>query len=336
MNIRQLASLLDLSPGAVSRALHDDPAIPLSTRLRVKAMADKKGYIPNPTVANTMGYIARKKTAAATSPIMLLSEWEQPEVNAPRLFQGAKTRATQLGYRIEVFWTRAPRLTSQRISSILFHRGIRGVVVVNYIKAPATLTFDLTNYACAVIGRALTSPRIVSVDHDHHQGLFETLVRVAERGYKKPALALTVDAHERTMHCWAAAYQLYSSSLPLRARIPVYLESDGERAFASWIRKYQPDVVIANDSSFYPIIQRAGFNPPQDFGLTYLYWRHIQQGVAGVDIMDETIGAKAVDIVVEQLRRNSSGQAERPCTILFDGIWRDGPSLPPLTGKKET
>jgi len=48
LNIRQLASLLDVTPGTVSRALNDAPGVSVATRERVAALAAQMKYSPRP------------------------------------------------------------------------------------------------------------------------------------------------------------------------------------------------------------------------------------------------------------------------------------------------
>src|SRR5690606_9312816 len=59
-----------------------------------------------------------------------------PEARA--FFEAAQRRAEENGYRVEVFWTREPGMTSGRILQILRTRGIEGVLFA------AHRTFDLS------------------------------------------------------------------------------------------------------------------------------------------------------------------------------------------------
>jgi DNA-binding LacI/PurR family transcriptional regulator len=335
MNIRDIARQAGLSKSAVSLSLRDHPSIPHKTRARVKALAKKLGYQPDPTVAKVMGAIARHATAGITAPIVLLSDWPTPKhwlnVNQGlrRFYRGLSDRAEELGYRLEEIWIRAPGMTPRRIEQILAARGTQGIVVFNYPEAPARLQVDLSPYACVVIGRALVQPRLHSVDHDHHQGLFECLTQVQQRGYLRPGLVLTNDAHERTMHCWAAAYHFFLSDLPAKKRIPfLLLSSPNPSVLRKWVRAHRPDVILSADFTMMKVLENAGFRVPTDIALATLFWREENTAVAGIDTQDEAQSARAIDLLIEQIRRNQHGIAHKPETVLFDGAWRDGSSLP--------
>src|SRR5882724_7323098 len=164
MNIRDIARKANLSKSTISLALRDHPSIPEVTRLKVKKIANKLGYQPDPTVAKVMGAIARHSVSQMTAPLVLLSNWPTPKHwlnekhGLARFHRGLVGRARELGYRLEEFWIRAPGMTPRRVQQIMESRGTEGIVVLNYPEAPAKLDLDLSAYASVVIGRALVQP----------------------------------------------------------------------------------------------------------------------------------------------------------------------------------
>jgi LacI family transcriptional regulator len=315
-------------------ALRDHPGLPRATRRRVKRLAGQLGYRPDPTLVKVMTAMARRKLATVTGPLILLCDlpkehhYREPKNHLNRYYDGVVRRAAELGYRVEEFWLRAPHMTTARAEQILANRGIEGLIILNYESAPATLTLNLSPFASAVIGRALVKPRIFAVDSDHHQGLFECIMQLRRRGCKRPGLLLSADAHERTMHCSAAAYQFHLSQQPEYDRIPILLDvARNHDAFRAWVRTYRPDAIITHDETMLDFVTASGFSVPDDFSLAVLFWRDDGCGCAGIDTRDEAQGARAVEYVVERIRNNQFGLPSDPEMVLFDGIWRDGPSV---------
>jgi LacI family transcriptional regulator len=282
-----------------------------------------------------MGAIARRAAGPVTAPIMILSDWpaarywQNSAAGLRRFHRGLLQRTEELGYRIDEFWTRAAGMSPRRAEQILAARGTQGIVVLNYPEAPAKLALDLSPYASVVIGRALIQPRLYAVDHDHHQGLFECLKQVSARGYRRPGLLLTFDSHERSMHCWAAAYHFFLSHLAVRDRIPFLLIKPGDTpAIKKWFKNHRPDVILTADFTSTELLTKIGLRVPEDVGVAALFWREENQNIAGIDIQDESQASRAIDLLVEQMRRNQHGIPHKPETVLFDGFWRDGASLP--------
>ncbi len=335
MTIREIARHAKVSRSTVSAALRDHHSISLETRRRIKALADKLGYRPDPTIAKVMGAIARHSSDSATSPIILLTDWPVPapwkkfNLGLKRFYDGMLARTTELGYRLDELWLRSRGMSPRRIEQILESRGIEGIAVLNYPEAPARLPLNLSSYASVVVGRALVQPRLYAIDHDHHQGLLECLNQVALRGYRRPGLILTHDAHERTMHCWAAAYQYFLSHLASRDRIPCLLINLTDAAeVKKWMRTYKPDVIIGADPALIELLESIGLKVPESIGFAALFWREDAPRAAGIDTQDEAQGARCIDLLIEQMRRNQHGVPNRPETILFDGFWRNGSTLP--------
>ncbi len=341
MNIRDLARRVNLSKSTVSLALRNDPSISEKTRGVIQRLAKKVGYCPNPAVVKVMSAIACRKLPRLSPSIVLLSpwshlhEWERPEFALRRFYQGMLSRARQLGYTIEELWMRAPGMSPHRIEQILAARGTEAVIVFNYPLAPASLEVDLGPYACAVIGRALIKPQLYAVDHDHHQGMLLCIEQVRRHGYRRPGLLLDVQGSERNLHCTVAAYQFYLSQVPAKDRIPLWLTLGNDFAkFRKWVRTYRPDVIITSHPRMIAYVNQAGYEVPVDFGLAVLFQESAQSAVAGIDICDEVVAGRAVDLVAEQIRNNQHGPPPLPETTLFNGIWRDGPTLPPAAADR--
>lgn len=342
MNIRELAAHARLSKGAVSLALRDHASISAATRRRVKALAKKFAYIPDPTLAKVMSAVSRRRTANITAPLGIISLWPQPRVwqehaSLRRFYQGLVTRARELGYRTEEFWMGGGAMLPQRVEQILLARGIEGLLVLNYPRAPAVLEMNVEPFACAVIGRALIRPRLFSTDHDHHQGLFQVIDQLHAAGYHRPGFILQHEVNERTMHCWAAAYQFWSSSLPRGMQMPIlYVNSmdvgPGQKTdvaqIKKWFRRHRPDAILSHGIGMKRLIEAADIRVPRDAGFASLFWIGAQEGCAGLDLQDEVVSGRAVELVLEQLRHNQRGVPSASETVLFPGIWRPGPSLP--------
>ena len=334
MNMSDLARACRLSKGTVSMALNNNPRISPRTRDRVRAKALKLGFSVDPKLAQVMSALGRRRAEHISAPIGIISMWPvrgawKAQHGLDRFHAGLVQRAAELGCETQEFWVGDPAMTPRRMEQILKARGIEALVVLSYPAAPARLQIDISSFACSVIGRALVSPRVYAVDHDHHQGLFLAVQHLRRRGRTRPALVITEDLNERTMHCWTAAYHFESHQLPARQRIPVWIiprEARRKRDFLLWFEKYRPDVILGSDLTL-PFLKECGLTVPRDVAFATLFWMpHLAQ-LAGIDIRDEVIAGRAVELVLEQLRTNRHGIPEDPETVLIEGKWRDGPSI---------
>jgi LacI family transcriptional regulator len=339
-NLREIAQRVGFSKSTVSLALLNHPSIPSVTRERIKKMARRLHYMPNQKVSMIMSAISRHTTTKINAPIALLSMWparniwKDPTHNLRRFYEGCTSRAAEFGYKIEEFWLNSPGMTPTRMQNILSARGIECILVFCYPTAPARVELDLEPFASVALGRAIVSPRIYSVDHDHHQGLLLALDMVAKRGYGRPGLVISHDAHERTMHCWAAAFRFAMSLLDKQDQIPPWIQDDSDLVgLEKWAQRYRPDVLLINDNRTIQLVRSSKSELIRRMKFASLFLCRSSDGIAGIDTLDERQGARAIELLVEQVRNNRRGLPNAPETVLLDGIWRDGDSLPDLSGQ---
>ena len=138
-NQREIAKAAGVSVATVSLALRNHPSIPETTRVRIREVAEKLGYRPNPRVAELMGHIRKNRSVDAFKETVALI-WsdigqaivrESPSLNA---FEQALQQALQAqGMGIQIFYQQ-PDLSWQRLEQILEARGIRGLILAPLMR----------------------------------------------------------------------------------------------------------------------------------------------------------------------------------------------------------
>lgn len=338
MNIRELARACGVSRTAASLALRGDPRISAYLRHKICETAKQAGYHVDPKLSAILTEVARNTGKPHAAPLAVISpwphqrEWEHNWI-LNQFHLGIVSRALERGYRVDDFWLGEPKMSEARMRGILKARSIEGVIVLNYVSAPARLRLDLHDFAAAVVGRALPEPRLPAVDHDHHQGLTLALAELEGRGYDRIGLAMLPlhQEQERTAHQWEAAYRLYSRTIPPDRRIPIFAATTvDKRRLVAWCRRHQPDAVLGLYPETLAIFEALGFSAPKSFGFAALLWRRTATDIAGIDIRAEAIGAAAVDLVVAQLQQHECGIPAVGRTLLLDGLWRNGTTVAQL------
>ncbi|HEY1123201.1 MAG TPA: LacI family DNA-binding transcriptional regulator, partial [Haloferula sp.] len=128
-----LAERLGVSPSTVSRALRNDPRISAALRERIRMAAEESGYLPNPLVSALMA-TRRKGGAGEVDTVALVTNyhgaqgWQEKDVCRWE-YEGVRQRATELGFRLEVFPLQDYGNDAGRLEKTLLARGIRGVLL---------------------------------------------------------------------------------------------------------------------------------------------------------------------------------------------------------------
>jgi len=131
--MKDVAELAGVSAMTVSCALRNSPKVLPATRERILEAASSLGYRPDPEISKLMMHLRQPTQHSFSHQLAFINSWPDPREHLKgyvgMLFHGARHRAAQLGFDLEPFWLLEPGMTDSRLSSILYSRGIRGVLL---------------------------------------------------------------------------------------------------------------------------------------------------------------------------------------------------------------
>jgi LacI family transcriptional regulator len=337
LTMSELAKVAGVSKMTVSLALRGHEKISAPTRERIRALADKMGYRPNPLVQTLMANLRSTRPTNYHSTIAWITAfptrdgWSRHWVHK-QYHQGAVARAAALGYKIETFWALAPRMNGAALTRMLLTRGIRGLIISPVADPGTRLDIDWSHFSCATIGYSFTEPRLHRAAANLREGMTRALSECQSRGFKRIGFALPASTDARVNHSWLAGYLAWQQFIPKKDRLPVLLE-DGplENQLPGWLNAHNPDVIISPNSEFLRWLPALGKRVPEDISLITLSYPDDKDGtiatLSGINQNNFSIGEASVDLVVSQLQHNDTGLPGHPRVMLIDGFWNEGGSL---------
>ena len=334
VTLREIALAADVSVMSVSLALRDSTQISTATRARIKRIATKLDYRPDPALSALMTYRHERQTVRDYSTLAFLTNfptangWKN-EIYTQRYYEGAASRAEKLGYRVEPFWLSQPRMTPRRAVQILEARGIKGLLVAPVPAAKGVITLDWDRFCGVSLCRNLASPDLNVVDHNHYQSMTLAWREARRRGYRRIGYAITEYSEEITGRLWSATLLMEQRRprSPAEKIIPPLITGDWHRtALKEWLEKYQPDVVISPHIAANTWLRELGYKLPHDIGFIWLETEP-GVGVTGVCQHFPNVGVAAVDLLHLELIRSAYGIPPVRQTIGIDGEWFEGTSL---------
>jgi LacI family transcriptional regulator len=328
-----LAKRLNLSHWTVSAALRNSPRVKAVTKARVQKAARAAGYRHNPLASALMSTQRRSRHSLfrGVLGVIMLEEPGRPAYG--NLFpnaqiRGARERAAQLGYKIEVFTVGEHYLPLRRLESILQARGITGLMLMPAWKTPDYHELNWSHYAGVYADYLIVDPPLHSICPDHFRAMTDVLTRLNRKGYRRPGLFIRRRHNERVHHRWEAALLVAQHHAPDVRPVPSLIVDEVTRSnFVAWFKRHNPDVVIGHDAEAVAWMRACGARIPTTHGFFGLNIIVTPKPMAGLDQQPYLIGSRAIDILTGQLYRNERGVFHPDVLTTIPSVFVDGPTL---------
>jgi LacI family transcriptional regulator len=323
----------------VSLALRNDPRLPAATRSRIRALATRMGYRPDPMLSALNFYrTSRDETKSKPSMAFLMrarnKRWGSTFYADDQFLKGARRAGERLGYRIVVFPVGNTDAEGQSLSRILRSRGIGGVVMVSLDSTLRRLEMDWSHFSALCIESQHLGLSLHTVGNNQTSVTRTAVRRMGELGYRRVGLAVGEVEEASLKKPFSAGYLVEVHENPALTMVPPLLlkpnndEARTPATLAKWIRRHRIEAVLSNWSSMPDLLRAAGFRVPQDIGLATLDHNPVRGATAGIRQSHEVVGERAVEALALLMKTNQTGQIRLPNMTLVDGTWQDGPDLP--------
>lgn len=324
ITMREVAAAVGVSQSTVSKALRNDPTIPRERCAEIRQAAAQMGYAPNPMISALMAQLHSRRRRSDPHHLAWLDFWpatSRPLAILAPILAGARRRAAELGYDIEVYRVARSGLRSERLRQILVTRSQWGVIIPPVPQSAMHLELDMRGLAGVTIGTSLRSPPLNRVSPNHFQGAALACARLRREGFRRIGFAITAEHHERVEGKWMGAYLAAQQSWPAAERLPLLLpDSGGREQVRAWIRRERPDAVLVADREVHCWL--TSINSTLRPRVAWLVFDEAPPGAWGVDYRAHQIGVSAVDLLLAQLHLNQRGSPVAPSTVMIDSAWR--------------
>ena len=331
VSMQDIADAAGVSRMAVSYALRNNPKVPEETRRRIQKIAEQKGYRPDPLIQRLSVHLANARRSPHAGCIAYIttdrvkSAWHW--MSAYRTaFDALSERAEQLGYRVEEFWLGEAGMNAAKLSRILTHRGVAGIIIAPVPGGVKPPRLKWADFASVALGYSMRVPAVHRVvNHQLHTGL-EAIRQLQALGYQRIGLCVTRDQSDRVDNAWLHALLFHHAGIPAGRRVAPHLPEEMTReGILRWVADARPDCVLVQDKSVRDYLTDAGHRVPDDLGVVMLdHNAATEPDMAGMNQRHDKIGAACVDNLVAQIHRNEKGLPAAPLTVMIDGVWVSG------------
>ena len=321
----------------VSYALRDSPEIAVATRERIKAEAKKLGYAPDPVLSALMAY-RQAKYPRFQGTLAWVNNYSDPSIWKTNVylewFLGAQARAGEMGYKMEEFWLREPKMTPQRFSQILRTRNIMGLVLGPQPNAYGRLHLDWKNFSIVALGCSLIDPRFHLVCNYNYHSTVTVMRRLKRLGYRRIGCMIDSSLDRLVRYQYEAGFLVEQQHIAPKDRIPYVSRNIEGTKLIRWLKTHRPQVVIVQSiddgAKLARHLKAAGYKIPDDIGIAVTGMCGAETYFAGIDEKGFETGAVAVDLLISLISGNLRGIPETPRHLLIEGKWKQNQTVCPI------
>lgn len=331
VNVREIAAAAGVSHITVSRALRDAPNVSAETKARVREVAERLGYRPNPLVGAYAAQIRRRKGEAGGCTLAWLSgeplDFKRPWLRPYQ--RGVERRAKELGFALdESICTRG--LSPRRLATLIEARGIRGIIVpsLHYFAAEVP---EIDGVVMVSLGSSLASRPVHTVSPDSFVNVGTLFSHLLSLGYRRVGFCEHLFGTALTQGTALGSFLFHQRRLAKRDRVEPLIgldvgnqEQACRRKFEDWVRKTKPDCVISGFHHPAEWLRGMGLDVPGDIGLAHYRLADDTPGWSGIDPDPEAMGAAVVDLLSAHIQRNEYGTPSLAKHMKFAGNWAQG------------
>jgi LacI family transcriptional regulator len=349
VTMQDVARVAKVHQTTVSLALRNDDRLPEKTRVRLRRIAERLGYRPDPMLSALNLYrTARHAAPAAATMAFLLNFRDRDELatwHPHRLFlEGARKQAEQMGYRVESFYVR-PSLAGEgpRIERILRARGIVGVIIGAFGDDTIQFQMDWSQFSLVLIESQQLGVPLHMISNNQMMITRKAVRRLHALGYRRIGLAVGKRGEVNLSNAFSAGYHAEVALRPELATLPPILLSgataaDLAPALARWQRAHRFEAIASNWAQVPDALRLGGYRVPQDVAVASLDLNPDHGANAGMAQHHRVVGERAAEQLAILMKTNQRGVIEPHNSTFIDGRWIDGSDVPPTppSGRKSS
>ncbi len=310
----------------MSLALRGDTRLRPEMIARIKAVAEKLGYAPDPMLAALASYRRGRRPRAKHETIAWVTNWPTRDGWRSRpmfgqFFEGAKRCATELGYQLEEFWLNGPGLNPRRASEILYARGVQDLILAPQPDGVSRLELEWARFRVVTIGPTLRQPELHMVSNSQYRTVVRMCEALARRGYQRIGYAIERHIDERMDGQWSAAFERFQRDLPAARKTERYEERQTQAGVRRWLKEEKPDVVFSCIETLAEWLKQRGVAGAGKVDFALIGVEHAELGCQGMREDAAAVGAAAVKRLAAMVHLGERGVPAVATRTLIDATW---------------
>lgn len=333
--MKDVAREAGVHQSTVSLALRNQPGIPVATRERVRAAADRIGYRPDPALDAFNFHRLAHQPARSSRALAFVAdakswdEFSRRPANA-EILRGVRHAAAASGFVLESFLVGSSQLSSKRLDQILRARNTSCLIVGPLALETRGLSLDWTGL-CAVRIESFHLQTQIDIVAPDHRGAARRAFEELRRGDRQRRVGLIVREDEdlRLDGAVMSGFLTAQACVPDLPEIPPYLlgtrESVAGAGVRRWLRTHGVNAMLLGESRW----RRELTETAKEEGLSLEAFASLdlagaEAGETGIDLQYFRLGEFAVESVAIRRQANRRGESVSQTATVLPFSWKPG------------
>ncbi len=310
ITLRDVARLAEVSHMTVSRVLRTPQLVARDTVNAVQNAIRKLGYRPDPVLSALAAYRSRNAGRAHGDRLAFLDCDQTPYSHV--VLGGAQQEATLLGYGVDRFPLQAAPEAQRRLSRMLFHRGVRGLMFGPSDSFRTFTDWPWDQFAAVSLGALEHQPQLHAVAMDYFQGARRGYEILQQQGCRRIGLLVEPKLEARTGHRWRGGYLAVGG-----LQRYIYTNADHRpNVLRAWLRSARLEGLLTIHPGLHEVFLA------QHLKVAYLNDSGVNSDSTHLTLNPQTIGAEAVRLLHHLLLRHEYGLPAEPRMVSLQGTWK--------------
>lgn len=319
LTIRDIARMADVSPAAVSFVINDRPGVSAETRLKIRQIIQKTGFIPNMS--------SRRLVYKRSYNIALVMNNERTPLEDlfyVGILRGLLTRSKEYGYNI--VFTEIDVVNSEVLMPrMIRQRDTDGVIFLQGSDPAILRATEMLDIPYVVVDALEKDASYTCVYADYEISAYKSTCHLIENGHRKIAFISKGSIpyfYMQTFNGFCRALDSKGISIPPDwIQITAVDEASAYECMKNIINsKNLPTAVFCAVDSFaigaMRCVQDMGYHVPDDISFTGIdnlfLSEYFKPGLTTIDIDKEQLGLLAMDLIVKKIEGKSVESAYVP------------------------
>jgi LacI family transcriptional regulator len=342
VTIKQVALAAKVHYSTVSKALRGSGRIPVATRERIRQIAEKIGYQPDPVMQSLVAQRSRGRGSHREPRIVFLANRSSTDEFARgavvrRFADGVRHQAELMGCTCELLPLDDETPGSAEIERQCDPSRTEGIILGAVDPLSRRLELDWSRYAVVRIDSGFMLPTATLVANDQMQIARVAFHNAYRLGYRRIGMAVGQLEEEGTRDLYSSGCYIAQDELRLPDIPILYFREHRDdyattvRRMAEWIREHRLQIVFSTWGAVRDMLRAGGLEIPKDIACGCLCLNAADPALAGVIQHHFVVGQKAAEAMALLIMHRKQGLLTPSAATYVGGTWQDGASAPPCS-----